>query len=185
MAPRLLRDALSDLIQGEVDAGPGQGRITMKMNSLVDPVVIDELYRASQAGVEIDLIVRGICCLTPGVPGLSETIRVRSIVGRYLEHSRVYRFDNGLGPGHPLHLIGSADLMHRNLDRRVEVLTPVTDPGLQARLDEMLDVELGDDVLAWTFGPDGRWSRAPMGGTLDTHTELQRRTTARARGAPV
>ena len=180
VAPRLMRDALNDLIQGEIDAGPGVGRITMKMNSLVDQGMIEELYRASQAGVEIDLIVRGICCLTPGVPGMSESIRVRSLVGRYLEHSRIYRFANGLGEGHQLHLIGSADLMPRNLDRRVEVLTPVSDVALQARLDEVLDVELRDDVLAWSLGPDGRWTHAPPGGEIESHVELQRRTVARA-----
>ncbi|MGH9193190.1 MAG: RNA degradosome polyphosphate kinase, partial [Acidimicrobiales bacterium] len=158
VAPRMLRSGIIELIRGEVAAAqaePGRGRITMKMNSLVDTEVIDELYAASQAGVEIDLIVRGICCLTPGVPGLSETIRVRSIVGRYLEHSRIFRFANGEGPGRPRVLIGSADLMPRNLDRRVEVLTPVVEPELQQRLDEVLEVELADDVLAWTMGPDG------------------------------
>jgi polyphosphate kinase len=180
VAPRLLRDRLDDLIQGEIDAGPGHGRITMKMNSLVDTGMIDELYRASQAGVEIDLIVRGICCLTPGVQGLSETIRVRSLVGRYLEHSRIFRFANGNGAAQPLHLIGSADLMPRNLDRRVEVLTPVLDPDLQARLDQVLDIELRDDVLAWTLDPDGRWSRAPEGGEVDSQIGLQRFTMDRA-----
>jgi polyphosphate kinase len=188
VAPRLMRDALVALIQREVDASAAGaeagaqagGRITMKMNSLVDAAMIDELYRASQAGVEIDLVVRGICCLMPGVPGLSETIRVRSLVGRYLEHSRIFRFANGAGPGKPLHLIGSADLMPRNLDRRVEVLTPVVDESLQARLDEVLDVELRDDVLAWTMGPDGRWTRAAEGGELEAHRELQRRTLERS-----
>ncbi|HET9612193.1 MAG TPA: RNA degradosome polyphosphate kinase [Acidimicrobiales bacterium] len=184
VAPRLLRDALNHLIQGEVEAGPGRGRITMKMNSLVDPDMIEELYRASQAGVEIDLIVRGICCLVPGVPGMSETIRVRSIVGRYLEHSRIFRFANGLADGQALHLIGSADLMPRNLDRRVEVLTPVVDPDLQARLDEILDVELRDDVLAWALGADGRWARVPEGEGVDTHSELERRTLERAAAVP-
>jgi polyphosphate kinase len=184
VAPRLMRAALVRLVQGEIDAcvadGPGAGRITMKMNSLVDPGMIDELYRASQAGVEIDLLVRGICCLTPGVPGLSGTIRVRSLVGRYLEHSRIYRFANGNGRGRPRHLIGSADLMPRNLDHRVEVLTPVTEPDLQARLDEIIDVELADDVLAWTLGPDGRWTRAPEGGTNEAQLRLQALTVARA-----
>jgi polyphosphate kinase len=180
VAPRLLRRGLEELIRGEIEAGPGGGRITMKMNSLVDPGMIDRLYEASQAGIPIDLIVRGICCLRPGVPGLSETIRVRSIVGRYLEHSRIYQFANGDGPGRPRHLIGSGDLMPRNLDRRVEVLTPVVDPDLQARLDEVLDVELRDDVLVWTLEPDGTWTRAPEGGEVDAQVELQRLTTARS-----
>jgi polyphosphate kinase len=180
VAPRLMRDALNDLIQGEIDAGPGVGHVTMKMNSLVDQGMIEELYRASQAGVEIDLIVRGICCLNPGVLGMSETIRVRSLVGRYLEHSRIFRFANALGTGHALHLIGSADLMPRNLDRRVEVLTPVSEVALQQRLDEVLDVELRDDVLSWSLGPDGRWTRAADGGELESHVELQQRTVSRA-----
>jgi polyphosphate kinase len=179
VAPRTLRPGIVDLIRNEAAAGPGEGRITMKMNSLVDPQMIDELYAASQAGVEIDLVVRGICCLTPGVPGLSETIRVRSLVGRYLEHSRIYRFANGAGPGLPRYLIGSADLMPRNLDRRIEVLVPVLDPELQARLDEVLAVVLADDVLAWTLGPDGRWVRSPAGGECEAHARLQQMTTDR------
>jgi polyphosphate kinase len=187
VAPRMLRSGIIELIRGEVAAARaerGQGRITMKMNSLVDTEVIDELYAASQAGVQVDLIVRGICCLAPGVPGLSETIRVRSIVGRYLEHSRIYRFANGDGLGRPRVLIGSADLMPRNLDRRVEVLTPVVEPELQQRLDEVLEVELADDVLAWTMGPDGRWTRAAPGGSIDTHARLQGLTTERGRTSP-
>ena len=187
VAPRMLRSGIVELIRGEVAAAraePGRGRITMKMNSLVDTELIDELYAASQAGVEVDLIVRGICCLTPGVPGLSETIRVRSIVGRYLEHSRIYRFANGDGPGRPRVLIGSADLMPRNLDRRVEVLTPVLEPELQERLDEVLAVELADDVLAWTLGPDGRWTRVAPGGSIETHARLQELTTDRGSAVP-
>jgi polyphosphate kinase len=182
VAPRLLRPALEALIEGEIDAageGPGGGRITMKMNSLVDEDMIEQLYRASQAGVEIDLVVRGICCLIPGVPGLSENIRVRSIVGRYLEHSRIYRFANGDGPGRPRFLIGSADLMPRNLNRRVEVLTPVVEEDLQARLDEILDVALRDDVLAWTLDAHGRWTRCPPGGEIESHALLQRLTIER------
>ena len=187
VAPRMLRSGIVELIRGEVAAAqaePGRGRITMKMNSLVDTELIDELYAASQAGVEVDLIVRGICCLTPGVPGLSETIRVRSLVGRYLEHSRIYRFANGDGPGRPRVLIGSADLMPRNLDRRVEVLTPVVEPALQERLDEVLEVELADDVLAWTMGADGRWTRAAPGGSIETHARLQELTTERRGAVP-
>jgi polyphosphate kinase len=189
VAPRMLRAGIVNLIRGEMAAcaadGPGAGRITMKMNSLVDTGMIDELYVASQAGVEIDLIVRGICCLTPGVPGLSDTIRVRSIVGRYLEHSRIYRFANGDGPGRPRVLIGSADLMPRNLDRRVEVVTPVGDPALQARLDEVLDVELSDDVLTWTMTSDGRWTRSPAGGRVETHARLQELATERRDKVPL
>jgi polyphosphate kinase len=183
VAPRLLRPALKALIEREIEAAgeaPGRGRITMKMNSLVDEDIIDLLYRASQAGVEIDLVVRGICCLIPGVPGLSENITVRSIVGRYLEHSRIYRFANGDGPGLPRYLIGSADLMPRNLNRRVEVLTPVIDPDLQSRLDEILDVALRDDVLAWTLDAGGSWTRCPPGGEVESHAVLQRLTTERA-----
>jgi polyphosphate kinase len=183
VAPRLLRPALEALIEGEIEAageGPGRGRITMKMNSLVDEGMIELLYRASQAGVDVDLVVRGICCLIPGVPGLSENITVRSIVGRYLEHSRIYRFANGDGPDRPRYLIGSADLMPRNLNRRVEVLTPVGEPDLQARLDEILDVALRDDVLAWTLDADGQWTRCPPGGEVESHAELQRLTTERA-----
>jgi polyphosphate kinase len=117
------------------------------------------------------------------VPGLSERIRVRSIVGRYLEHSRIYRFANGDGVGAPRVLIGSADLMPRNLDRRVEALVPVLDPGLQARLDEILEVNLTDDVLAWLLGPDGRWSRIEPRGELDTHVRLQQAARERKRRA--
>jgi polyphosphate kinase len=180
VAPRGLRTALIDLIRTEAALGPGRGRITLKMNSLVDTILIDELYAASQAGVDIDLIVRGICCLTPGVPGMSERIKVRSIVGRYLEHSRIYCFGNGDGEGLPRYLIGSADMMPRNLDRRVEVLTPVLDPELKSRLREILDILLDDDVLAWTMGSDGRWTRVPPGGHLETHERLQRLTVERA-----
>jgi polyphosphate kinase len=146
--------------------------------------MIDRLYEASQAGVHIDLVVRGICCLRPGVPGLSETIRVRSIVGRYLEHSRIYHFANGNGRGQPAWLIGSADLMGRNINRRVEALVPVEAPALQARLQEILDVLLADDRLAWTLADDGTWTRVPHEGEgpgVDTHLRMQELALARAR----
>jgi polyphosphate kinase len=155
VAPRHLRRRLLELIEGETRLGP-EGRIVMKMNSLVDAEMIDALYIASQAGVAIDLIVRGICCLRAGVPGLSPTIRVRSILGRYLEHSRIYLFANGAGPGKPHFLIGSADLMPRNLDRRVEVLVPVDTPEDQERLREILAVQLGAEVRCWELHDD-RW----------------------------
>jgi len=185
VAPQRLRNRLLELIDQEMAAPAGTGRITMKMNSLVDPASIDRLYAASQAGVEIDLVVRGICCLRPGIPGLSENIRVRSIVGRFLEHSRIYRFANGSGPGDELTYIGSADLMPRNLDRRIEALVPVLDPGLQRRIDEILRVNLADDTLAWTLGPDGTWSKvARRDGDepVDTHLTFQAAALARARG---
>ncbi|MGK2946932.1 MAG: RNA degradosome polyphosphate kinase [Acidimicrobiales bacterium] len=186
VSPHGTRPGLDSLIRHEVAVAESGGRaaITLKMNSLVDTKVIDALYAASQAGVEIDLVIRGICCLLPGVPGMSERIRVRSIVGRYLEHSRIYRFANGAGEGQPRHLIGSADLMPRNLDRRVEALVPVTDPQLQARLDEILEINLADDTLAWTLSADGSWTHVPRVGSVDTHERLQEiaRTRVRRRG---
>ena len=135
-----------------------RGHITLKANSVADPGIIDELYAASRKGARIDLVVRGICCLRVGVPGLSENIRVRSVLGRYLEHSRIYRFTNGQGEGQPLHLIGSADLMGRNLDRRVEVLTPLTNPRHQEWLDHTLAVLLDPQAPAFDLQPDGTWS---------------------------
>ena len=123
--------------------------------------------------MRIDLIVRGICCLRAGVPGLSESIRVRSVLGRYLEHSRVYRFDHGSPEGDPIHYIGSADLMPRNLDRRVEALVPIEDPALQQRLHEILDVNLSDDRLAWAMGPDTMWTRVEGSTGSDAHRRLE------------
>jgi polyphosphate kinase len=180
VAPQSLRNRIDGLICNEARAPSGRGRIIIKMNSLVDPAIIDSLYRASAAGVEIDLIVRGICCLRPGVPGLSERIRVRSIVGRYLEHSRIFYFANGTDLGEPLYAIGSADLMPRNLDRRVEVLTAVTDPRLQVRLHEVLDVNLADDTLAWVLEPDGSWHHVERENIVDTQRRLQQLAVARA-----
>ncbi len=175
VAPDHLRGRLIELVRRERESG--NGAVTLKMNSLVDPEMIDELYAASADGVEIDLIVRGICCLRPGVPGLSDHIRVRSIVGRYLEHSRIYRFANGNGPGKPACYIGSADLMERNLDRRVEALVPVDDVGLRARIDDILAVNLADDTLAWTLHDD-RWIPPGRDGSVETHLTLQDRVRA-------
>ena len=153
----------------------------MKMNALSDPALIDALYEASQAGVEIDLVVRGICCLRPGVPGLSERIRVRSILGRFLEHSRIFRF--GSERRGRRYLIGSADLMPRNLDRRIEVVVPIDDPRLEARLEGILELLLADDDLAWTLAGDGSWARVRGTRRLRAQQALQER--ARARSAAV
>jgi polyphosphate kinase len=181
VAPEALRSGLEELVEREIASG--NGRIVMKMNSLVDPSFIEWLYKASQAGVQIDLIVRGICCLRPGVEGLSENIRVRSIVGRYLEHSRIFYFANGNGPGQPVYLIGSADLMPRNLDRRVEVLVHVRDPALRGALDEIIEVNLADDRLAWQLDADGVWERKIPPGTVDAQDRLQELALERSRDA--
>ena len=178
-APEQFRPRLSQLIEQEAHA-PGGGRIVMKLNSLADGPMIDQLYKASEAGVDIDLVVRGICSLRPGVPGLSERIRVRSIVGRFLEHSRIYHFANGDGPGRPATYLGSADLLPRNLDWRVEALVRVDDPGLVARLLEVAEVSLSDQHLAWTLDSDGAWTRCDGRADTDTHVRLQRLALNRA-----
>jgi polyphosphate kinase len=175
VAPESMRGRLLELIKAQAIRG---GRISIKCNSLEDPTLIDALYDASQAGAEVDLVIRSVCCLRPGVPGLSERIRVRSIVGHYLEHSRIFRFGAG---GDAVYLIGSADLMQRNLDRRVEVLAPVRAPALRARLDEILELLHADDSLAWELGPDGTWERVSQTGSVDAQFELERRALARAR----
>jgi polyphosphate kinase len=181
VAPTSMRTALLGLIQREGDRG-AEGRIILKVNNLVDPEVIEALYAASAQGCEIDLIVRSICCLRPGVSGLSERIRVRSLVGRYLEHSRILRF--GSDPRDADYYISSADLMPRNLDRRVEVAVPIRSAELRARLDEILEVNLSDDVLAWELRPDGSWRRVPTRQGINTQVRLQelaqRRSEARS-----
>jgi polyphosphate kinase len=176
VAPLTLRQQVLDLIAKE--SRPG-GRIVLKMNSLVDQEMVEALYSASEAGCEIDLVVRGICCLRPGVPGLSARIRVRSLVGRYLEHSRIFRFGSDDGPRY---FIGSADLMPRNLDYRVEAITPVEDPAQQRRLEEILRVNLSDDDLAWELGPDGTWTKVPCTESLNAQVRFQELALARAMG---
>ncbi len=158
VAPHDLRPGLLDLINTEIERQRehGDGRIVFKCNAVVDPALIAALYRASQAGVEIDLIVRGMCSVRPAVPGVSETIRVRSVVGRYLEHSRIFLFGQS---DRERYLMGSADIMERNLDRRVEALTPVTDPENTARLRTIIDIMLADDRRAWQLDGDDRWRR--------------------------
>ncbi len=159
VAPLDLRQRMLELIatQAERAAAGKPARIVMKLNSLVDEVIIDALYEASRAGVPIDLIVRGICGLRPGVSGLSERIRVRSILGRFLEHSRIFRFGDA---DDDEIWIGSADMMHRNLDRRVEVLVRVGEPSHRARLRAILELALADGT-AWELGSDGAWTRLP------------------------
>jgi len=195
VSPVTLRGRVLEMIAEQAAAGPA-GRIVLKVNGLTDPDMIDALYAASCAGVPIDLAVRGLCCLRPGIPELSENIRVRSIVGEFLEHSRIYRFGGssddaphrteggaGAATGHrPLTLwIGSADLMERNLDRRIEVLAPVRDPELQARLLEILDLVFADDTNSWTLGPDRRWRRIPTTAGVDAQRRLKELALDRAR----
>ncbi len=176
VAPTTFRRRMLELIEREADAD--DGRIVAKMNSLVDAELIEALYAASRAGTPIDLIVRGICCLRPGVSGLSENIRVRSVVGRYLEHSRIFRFGSE-ARGYD-HVIGSGDWMPRNLDRRVEALAPVEAPQLKERIEEILEVLLSDDVLAWELGPDTVWTKVPTRAGVETHETLQERARQRA-----
>ncbi|MGI8493162.1 MAG: polyphosphate kinase 1 [Acidimicrobiales bacterium] len=207
VAPATLRPRMLELIAREAALGAG-GRIIWKLNNLVDRAIIDALYEASAAGVRIDLITRAICCLRPQVPGLSDRIRVRSIVGRWLEHSRVFYFgagasaasangrvDGGRVDGGPVdggvngglvpeggeYYFGSADMMERNLDRRVEAVLPVVNPPLQARLREILEVELADDARAWELRGDGTWHKvAPIEG-FDAQHHLQQLASERAR----
>lgn len=176
VSPGTARSGLMDLIWDETYRP--DGHIVMKMNSLVDQGIIDALYEASQAGCQVDLIVRGICCLVPGVEGMSERIRVRSVVGRYLEHSRVYRFGARGRKRH--YYMGSADMMPRNLDRRVEALAPIEDPDLQFRLDEMFEVLMADDRLAWDLHSDGTWVKAHSTANVDTHLSLRALAHARS-----
>lgn len=158
VAPMTLRDRMVSLIHREIEhcRQGNPGRIIAKMNALIDPGIIKTLYEASQAGVQIDLIIRGMCCLRPGLTGVSENIRVISIVGRYLEHSRIFYFHNN---DNPEVFIGSADWMQRNLDRRVEAVTPIEDPNCVADLTEILQILLADNRQSWELQPDGSYVR--------------------------
>jgi polyphosphate kinase len=180
VAPQGMRPWVLGEIAEEAAAGEA-GRITIKVNGLTDPGVIDALYAASQAHVRIDLLVRGLCCLRPGVPGLSETITVRSIMGRFLEHSRIFRFGDPGGERPVRYTIGSGDLMERNLDRRIEVMVPVLDAELRARLEETLQLGLADDTNAWELGPDGTWTRVVSVLGLSVQRRLQELALERAR----
>ena len=174
VAPSGARGRLFELIEAEAERP--DGRIVLKLNSLADREMVEVLYEAAQRGCKIDLIIRGICCLRPGVEGLSENITVRSLVGRYLEHSRIYSFGEGV---RQRLFIGSADLMTRNLDHRVEVLLPVTDPSHVARLNQILDLELADNSLAWALTSSGEYVRVHGEVKVDTHERLQEAARAR------
>jgi len=189
VAPVALRSRMLELIAREAALGQ-DGRIIWKLNNLVDPAIIEALYAASCAGVKVDLVVRAICCLRPGVAGLSERISVRSIVGRWLEHSRIYYFGAGSArePGSYARVpdggelfVGSPDMMDRNLDRRVEALVPVVAPELQDRLREILDLELADDVKAWELDSMGHWHKVPTTVGLNAQACLGELAVSRAK----
>jgi polyphosphate kinase len=181
VAPVNMRGRFMELIEREsLHARAGRpARIVAKMNALVDSEIIDSLYRASQSGVTIDLIVRGICCLRPGIPGISDNIRVVSIIGRFLEHSRLCSFANG---GAEEFYVGSADWMPRNFDRRVEAMAPVEDPNLHVRLRSLLDAYLEDNRQAWELAADGTWTqREPHGVVRASHERMLRNPWCMAR----
>jgi len=173
VSPTFLTQRLLQLIAREAEharKGDREARIRAKINGLADPEIIEALYRASQAGVEVALIVRGVCTLRPGVVGLSERIRVTSVLGRFLEHARIYHFANG---GDPEYFIGSADWRPRNLRQRVEVVAPVSDPAARARLDSILELQLTDPT-AWDLEPDGNYRRRSPESGADRRTSQER-----------
>jgi polyphosphate kinase len=181
VAPFTLRSGLVDEIRAVAAAAEtGQrARIRLKVNHLVDAGIVGELYAASQAGAEIDIVARTTCALRPGVEGLSENVRVRSIVGRFLEHSRIYAFEAG---ERATTYVGSPDLMQRNLDHRIEVLAPVENARVRQEVHAILDSALADDTNAWLLGPDGAWTRAEPGDKAQSHHATgMRRVQARAR----
>jgi polyphosphate kinase len=178
VAPDHMRSWYLDQVRRTIEAHD-QGldaRIVLKLNSLVDAQCIRALYEASQAGVPVVINVRGICCLRPGVPGVSENIRVVSVVGRFLEHSRIYGFHRG---DERLYWIGSGDLMPRNLDTRVELLVPIEDAKARSEIEETIELCLTDDTFAWELGPDDTWERR-TGGELSVHRELMKHAAERA-----
>ena len=179
VSPFFVRQRVVDLIAAQRDRGT-RGRILMKTNGLTDPTVIDALYEASQAGVEIRLEVRTLCCLRPGVAGLSENITVHSLVGEFLEHSRVFLFGHPDDEGFEV-LMGSADLMERNLDRRVEVLVPIEAPALQRELLDSFEITWRDDRFTWVLGTDRRWRRLQSVNNYSAQSEFKRRVAQRSR----
>jgi polyphosphate kinase len=182
VAPFDLRERLIEEIRacGAAAAAGQRARVRIKVNALTDPQLIEELYAASGHGASAELVIRGICSLRPGVKGLSENIKVRSVLGRFLEHSRVFVFERD---DERTCLIGSADLMPRNLDHRVEIVTPITDGRLQGDVERVFDTLLADNRTAWELRADGQWRRVkPRKGERERHTQatLMRRVRARA-----
>jgi len=182
VAPFNLRRELVEQIRSVAAAATAgeHARIRIKVNNITDPAIVEELYRASQAGAEIDLIVRAVCVLVPGVPGLSERIRVRSILGRFLEHSRLYCFEAGTRKDY---LLGSADLMQRNLDHRIEMVVPIDAPHVRAEIETIFRRLLSDNSQAWTLESDGQWQRLspPDGERRRSAQALAMRGRSRAR----
>lgn len=172
VSPVGVRAGLTDLIEQETQLHNSgkKARISIKVNALVDEEIIDSLYKASKAGVPIDILVRGMCALKPGVPGLSETIRVRSILGRYLEHSRIFSF---LGGGDPKVYLGSADMMHRNLDRRVEVLVRLSEPDHVNSILEMFELAMSKQIASWGLDSSGNWTRSQFDSEGNTLSDFQ------------
>ena len=172
LAPLSLREYFLTQIRKEAEiARSGRpARVIAKINSLIDPTIIDELYSASQAGAQIDLIVRGMCSLRPGMQGLSDRIRVLSVVDRYLEHARIFYFHNN---GEPLYVLASADWMQRNFDRRVEVAFPVLQPALQNRIKDILEIQLAENVKGWWMQADGHYLRATANGGAELRSQAR------------
>ncbi len=183
VAPEGLRAGLLERIERQVTrhANGGPARIQLKCNSIVDEAVVDALYRASMAGVPVDVWVRGICALRPGIPGLSENIRVRSVLGRFLEHSRIYAFGDGVNDASEV-WIGSADLMHRNLDRRVEALVRVADPAQEAELRNLISMAMNEGTATWWLAADGTWTRHHRDAAGNPLRDLQQYLIDRLRG---
>ena len=179
VSPLTTRPRVVELINAQRDRG-SSGRIALKVNGLTDPTIIDALYEASIAGVEVRLVVRTLCSLRPGVAGLSENIKVHSLVGEFLEHSRIFAFGRQGDPDFSIY-IGSADLMERNLDRRVEVLVPIDEVALQSELLEAFEVTWRDDLFTWVLGTDRRWRRLQSVNDFSAQAEFKRRAMDRSR----
>ena len=172
VSPYMVRDRIVELIRTQRDRG-SEGRILIKVNGLTDPTVIDALYEASAAGVEVRLLVRTLCCLRPGVAGLSENIAIHSLVGEFLEHSRTFIFGRPGDESYAVYM-GSADMMERNLDRRVEVIVPIENEAIQQELLDAFEITWSDDVFTWVLGTDRRWRRVQSINNFAAQSEFKR-----------